>query len=66
MKWRFKSWPEEHYSKVTINLTQKADATELSLIQTGVPEKEFERTKEGWKMYYWQSIKQTFGFETSL
>ncbi|KAJ7390774.1 AHA1, activator of heat shock 90kDa protein ATPase [Desmophyllum pertusum] len=53
MQWRFKSWPEGHHSKVTITLDQKDDRTELTLTQTGIPEEDFERTKEGWKQFYW-------------
>jgi activator of HSP90 ATPase len=62
MRWRFKTWPDEHYSNVTIDLTQKDDGTELRLTQTGVPTSEYDRTKEGWQNYYWKSIKQTFGY----
>ncbi|XP_020623589.1 activator of 90 kDa heat shock protein ATPase homolog 1-like [Orbicella faveolata] len=60
MQWRYKSWPEGHHSKVTISLDQKDDRTELKLIQTGIPEEDFERTKEGWKQFYWGNMKQTF------
>lgn len=49
-----------HHSKVTISLDQKDDRTELKLIQTGIPEEDFERTKEGWKQFYWGNMKQTF------
>ena len=51
----------EHYSTVTIDLDQKDDRTELKFSQTGIPTSDFERTKQGWKQYYWSSIKQTFG-----
>lgn len=51
----------EHYSTVTIELTQKDDRTELKFLQTGIPSSDFERTKNGWNQYYWSSIKQTFG-----
>lgn len=61
MLWRFKNWPQEHYSTVTIDLNQKDDRTELRFTQTGIPTSDFERTKQGWKQYYWGSIKQTFG-----
>ena len=66
MKWRFKTWPAEHYSIVTIDLTDKGDCTELVLTQTGVPQDDFDRTREGWKRYYWEAIKQTFGFGARL
>ena len=66
MQWRQKSWPDEHYSTVTLDLDQTEDGTELTLTQTGVPEAEYEKTVEGWKRYYWDAIKQTFGFGASL
>lgn len=66
MRWRFKTWPSEHYSKVIIDLTDKGDCTELALTQTGVPESDFDRTREGWKRYYWEAIKQTFGYGACL
>jgi len=65
-KWRNKSWPEGHHSLVTFELNDKGDATELSLIQKGVPTSEYEKTTEGWQRYYWESIKKTFGFGSFL
>jgi len=65
-KWRSKSWPEGHHSIVTFVLNDKGDATELSLVQKGVPTSEFEKTSEGWQRYYWESIKRTFGFGSFL
>ncbi|XP_070576480.1 activator of 90 kDa heat shock protein ATPase homolog 1-like [Ptychodera flava] len=65
-RWRFKSWPDEHYSTVTLELEEKSDHTQLNLEQIGVPNNELDRTKEGWERYYWQSIKTTFGFGSSL
>ena len=62
MRWRFKTWPDEHYSNVVIELNQQADGTDLKLSQTGIPTNDFDRTREGWHNYYWRSIKQTFGF----
>nr|CAB3220661.1 activator of 90 kDa heat shock protein ATPase homolog 1-like [Phallusia mammillata] len=66
MRWRFKSWPDAHYSNVTINLTQNSDGTKLELEQTGVPESSIEATKNGWKNYYWRSIKMTFGYGANI
>ena len=45
---------------VKITLDQKDDRTELTLTQTGIPEEDYERTKEGWKRYYWGGMKQAF------
>lgn len=41
---------------------RQTDHTKLKMTQTGVPEREVEATQRNWKLYYWNSIKQTFGF----
>ena len=57
----FCSFPDSgHHSTATITLDQQDDRTQLTLTQTGIPEEDFERTKEGWKQYYWENMKQTF------
>lgn len=66
MKWRFKTWPTEHYSNVKLRFEEKDDCTYVHITQTGIPEKEFERTQSGWHQYYWESIKHTFGFGSRL
>lgn len=66
MRWRFKSWPDEHYSTVSIVLTEKDTGTELQLTQTEIPEAEYERTRQGWINNYWEAIRQTFGFGARL
>ncbi|ESO90144.1 hypothetical protein LOTGIDRAFT_124038 [Lottia gigantea] len=65
-KWRVKSWPEEHYSTVTIELSETEDCTRLNLHQVGIPESEFERTQCGWQNHFWERIKQVFGFGARL
>lgn len=60
--WRLKNWPENHYSEVIITFDKKTDSTELTLIQNGVPETEKERTEQGWKTFYFEQIKRSFGF----
>lgn len=59
------SFPE-HYASVTLILKDKGDETEVNLEARGVPTNEEERTKEGWQRYYFESIKQTFGFGARL
>ncbi|XP_051167111.1 activator of 90 kDa heat shock protein ATPase homolog 1 [Leptopilina boulardi] len=61
-KWRCKQWPNDHFSEVTLNISEKNDHTEVNLTQRGVPTSEEDSTKENWERYYWNSIKQTFGF----
>jgi len=65
-KWRFRSWPEGHFSEVTISFTEKGDHTKINISQTGIPESDFERTENGWRQFYLHSIKQTFGFGSML
>jgi activator of HSP90 ATPase len=66
MSWRFKSWPDEHYSAVTLDISEGDSGTQLQITQTQIPEAEFERTKQGWQEYYWNAIRQTFGFGARL
>lgn len=61
-QWRYKQWPEGHYSTVSIDIVQKNDHTEVSLEQTGVPKSDADVTKENWQRYYWDAMKQAFGF----
>lgn len=61
-KWRTKRWPDEHYSTVTITIEQQNDNTVLNLVQTGVPENEYDGTRENWDRYYWDAIKRTLGY----
>lgn len=43
-----------------------SDETALRVECRGVPNNEEERTKEGWKRYYFEAIKQTFGYGARL
>lgn len=36
-KWRYKKWPDGHYSTATMEIVQESDHTELKLRQTNVP-----------------------------
>ncbi|TRY57896.1 hypothetical protein DNTS_014412 [Danionella cerebrum] len=66
MKWRFNSWPCEHYATVTLTFSDKGNETELKIECRGVPENEEDRTRDGWQRYYCHAIKQTFGFGARL
>jgi activator of HSP90 ATPase len=61
-KWRFKDWPEAHYSNVSMVFEEKNGRTYLTLTQSGVPVSDFERTKAGWESYYWRRIRGLFGW----
>jgi len=65
-KWRLKSWPGGHYSRVEIGIQQGKEDTTLTLSCADVPEKELENTKAGWRRYYFESIKRVFGFGSNL
>jgi len=60
--WRFKSWPANHFSTVTIKLSPSQGGTKVELEQTRVPIDDFERTKSGWNSHFWTRIRATFGF----
>ncbi|KAI9250976.1 activator of Hsp90 ATPase [Phascolomyces articulosus] len=60
--WRLQSWPEGHYSTVTMTLEQESDCVQLHVKQTGVPIGEEDLTQRNWTGYYWRSIKQAFGY----
>lgn len=64
--WRLKQWPAGHFSKVVLDIEEKDDHTELRLTQSGVPTSEASTTQNNWERYYWNSIKQTFGFGSFL
>jgi len=65
-KWRFNTWPEGHYSIVTITLEEKDSKTVLKLTQTGVPIEDKERTEKGWPANFWTRIKGIFGYGSML
>lgn len=69
-KWRFSNWPQDHYSTVTITITEKEPGnTQLRLVQTEVPvadqfgnESVLETTERGWKEQVWNRIRAVFGY----
>jgi len=61
-KWRFNTWPANHFSTVTIELEPKEGKTILKLEQTNIPEEDKERTEGGWKENFWKRIKGIFGY----
>ncbi|XP_014251204.1 activator of 90 kDa heat shock protein ATPase homolog 1 [Cimex lectularius] len=61
-KWRLKSWPDDHFSTVTLIIDQQEDHTVVKVNQAGIPQSDVERTKENWTRYYWDAIKRTFGW----
>ncbi|TKS87187.1 Activator of 90 kDa heat shock protein ATPase -like protein 1 [Collichthys lucidus] len=66
MKWRYNNWPCEHYATIAMTFLDRSSETELKVECRGVPDNDEERTKEGWKKYYFEAIKQTFGYGARL
>jgi activator of HSP90 ATPase len=44
MLWRFKSWPKEHFSHVSLLFQDDTDQTKLIIQQTGVPKQFYDNT----------------------
>jgi activator of HSP90 ATPase len=44
MLWRFKSWPKEHFSHVSLQFQDDTDQTKLIIQQTGVPAQFYDNT----------------------
>jgi len=59
LNWKLKDW--SNFSVVTISLS-KNNGTVLKLQQKEIPTSEFERTRSGWKNYFWDPIKLLFGY----
>jgi len=62
LHWRFKDWPEDMFSSVTLKFKDTGSSTELSLSQVGVPQYSVEQIKSGWSRYYFNAIKMRFGY----
>lgn len=55
-----------HFATIILTFFDKGDETEVCLEGKGIPASEEERTKEGWQRYYFEGIKQTFGYGARL
>lgn len=62
MKWRFTTWPKDHYASVAMVFKDQGGETVLSVDLKGVPSEFEDTTREGWNRFYFQAIKQTFGY----
>ncbi|KAL4238592.1 AHA1 [Mactra antiquata] len=65
-RWRLKTWPDAHFSEVTLEFEDEEGNTVLKLTQSGIPSQEFEKTVEGWRVNYWERIKQIFGYGSRI
>jgi len=64
--WRFKSWPENHFSKLKIEFKEENGSTKLTLTQTGVPANDYDRTRGGWEEYFWSRIRGICGWNYKI
>ena len=51
-------WPEDLFSRVTIELKETKTGTEVSFTQTGVPIAHAKSIRDGWEEYYWRPLKR--------
>ncbi|XP_026701615.1 activator of 90 kDa heat shock protein ATPase homolog 2-like [Athene cunicularia] len=56
LKWRCRSWPDEHYATVALTFKDVAAQTELELECKGVPVSNEESTRQCWKQRYFEEI----------
>uniref|UniRef100_A0A1I8J610 Aha1_N domain-containing protein n=2 Tax=Macrostomum lignano TaxID=282301 RepID=A0A1I8J610_9PLAT len=66
MRWRHRKWPAGHHSICELKFRPSDGGTQLELVQTQVPEKEVEFTRNSWQEHYFRAIKQTFGYGGKL
>ncbi len=55
-------WPKDHFSSLTITLTESKDGTQLDLTQTDVPDAAYETCDNGWREAYWERMRTEFGW----
>ncbi|RMC07971.1 hypothetical protein DUI87_15443 [Hirundo rustica rustica] len=56
LKWRCRSWPDEHYATVALTFQDLAAQSELELECKGVPVAHEESTRQCWKKQYFEEI----------
>ncbi|XP_009865476.1 PREDICTED: activator of 90 kDa heat shock protein ATPase homolog 2 [Apaloderma vittatum] len=56
LKWRCRSWPDEHYAVVDLNFKDMATQTELQLECKGVPVPNEDSTRQCWQKQYFEEI----------
>jgi len=65
-KWRFRSWPEGHFSNLSIEFQDEGGSTKLILVQTDVPSNDYDRTRGGWEEYFWIRIRGICGWNYKI
>ncbi len=61
-RWQANDWPGNHFSTLTITLKKVGTKTELTFIQTGIPEEFYKDIATGWRDFYWKKMKQKFNW----
>lgn len=64
--WRLKDWKPGVTSQVHIKFTKSKDGTKLDFTQNNVPASDVDRTREGWKRYYYERWRGVFGYHYEL
>jgi len=65
-KWRFKDWPDDHFSILTLTLEENNGGTKLNLTQIDVPTNQLSKTLSLWEDRFWKKIKTIFGWEYKI
>lgn len=64
--WRLKDWKPGVNSQVHLKFTKSKDGTKLEIVQTNVPSNDIDRTREGWKRYYYERWRGVFGYNYEM
>ncbi len=56
--WRANDWPKGTSSRLTVRLQKTKTGTRLTLIQSGVPDRQHASIKRGWVEFYWKPMKE--------
>jgi len=60
-EWSTTEWPEGYPPSVLeLTLKAKGNRTELTMVQSKVPEEQVDYYAEGWKEFYWEPLKKYF------
>ncbi len=59
--WHAADFPENHYSRLELNLEPSDHGTLLRMVHSGVPTEMEEQISEGWRRHYWEPLKAYLG-----
>jgi len=59
--WKTTEWPEGYPpSLLELTLKAKGKKTELTMVQSNVPEEQVDYYADGWREYYWEPLREYF------